>query len=474
MRKANPSITIWLLSGLVLLNLGLKLAWTGVNELSGDEPFTVYWSLRPYRELFGMLRTENNPPLYFLLMHEWQQMVPLDPVWLRVPSAIFSALTVWPLFLLGRRLGGLRAGVTAALLFTFSQHSYAFAHEVRAYSLLVLACTWAMWQLVRLADDRQRHPSRRPATIAWLLAANVLATWAHYFGWLVVGLELVLVFTVPLLRPVRPKMLATVLLTVLLSLPLAATLRDQAGTSLSRGTWLEVPSVEEPYNMVMRWSNAPVVAVLFILLLAFVLVRRRGRTAGLAIPLLWTFLPLVGMFLISLRFPIYLDRYLLFASPGFYLLVGLAVTSLPVGGWMARAAALGCIVAMAVTFAPWKDTGLHPSRVVAQTAAWQEGATTVLIQPGWYGLTYAWATDPELFKSAAPLDITLRESGIWTLPSNQFATLDSSWSTVIHIDAWALLTDPEGEVLRTLRSTGVQVDSVEADKKVWVRRFRPH
>ncbi|MCB0772754.1 MAG: hypothetical protein KDB93_05220, partial [Flavobacteriales bacterium] len=103
----------WLLAALLALNLALKLAWTGVNELAGDEPFTLYWSLRPLQELFGMLRTENNPPLYFLLLHGWLKWVPLDPAWLRVPSALFSSLTVWPLFLLGRKLGGTGAAATA-------------------------------------------------------------------------------------------------------------------------------------------------------------------------------------------------------------------------------------------------------------------------------------------------------------------------------------------------------------------------
>lgn len=469
--RNEKRISAWLLPALVLLNLALKLAWTGVNELAGDEPFTVYWSQRSFSELFGMLRTENNPPLYFLIMHGWQQLVPLDPAWLRIPSALFSALTVWPLFLLGRRLGGPLAGATAALLFTFSQHSYGFAHEVRAYPLLVLACTWAVWQLVRLADDRQRHPSLRAATIGWLVVANVVATWAHYFGWLMVGLELVLVFAVPLLRPARAKMLAAALLTLLASLPLLGILRDRAGSSLSQGTWLEVPTWEEPYNMLLRWSNAPVVAVLFIGLITAALIFRKAHRHHLLLPLLWVLVPLIGMFLISFRFPIYLDRYLLFASPGFYLLVAVAAGTWPGSKWTVRSASLGCILAMALTFTPWKDTGPHPSRVAAQVEAWRDAHTAVVIQPAWYDLTYAWAVDPRLFKGAAPLGLTLREANVYPVPGATLPPLDSTITTVVHIDAWASLTDPQAEVLQSLRSTYVQADSAEADRKVMVRRF---
>ena len=457
---------------MVLLNLLLKFTWLGVNELAGDEPFTVYWVQRPLAELFSMLRTENNPPLYFLLMHGWSKLVPLDPAWLRIPSALFSALTVWPLYLLGRRLGGTTVAVTAALLFTFSQHSYLFAHEVRAYSLLVLACTWAVWQLVRLADDPDRHPAIRSASIIWLVLANVLATWAHYFGWLMVGLELILVFAVPMLRPVRVKMLAAAGITALCSLPLLGILFARAGSSLGKGTWLQAPGFEEPYNMVVRWANAPVVAVVFLALIAFSLARARGRSTNLALPTIWAAIPLLGMFLVSFIFPIYLDRYLLFASVAFYLLVALSASQIPISPRISWLISAGCILAMAVTFKPWKGNNQHPSQVVAQVEAWRDAQTAVIIQPAWYDLTYAWASDPKLYNGMAPVELAMRERLVFPVVGNAVPVLDTTITAVVHIDAWASLTDPEQRVLSSLRSSYVQIDSVEADRKIMLRLFR--
>lgn len=456
---------------LLAVNLGLKVAWCGLHELGGDEPFTVYWALRPLSALFGMLRTENNPPLYFLIMHGWLKLVPLDPAWIRLPSAVFSTLTVWPLFLLARRLGGGLAAVTAGLLFTFSQHHYAFAHEARAYSLLVLACTWAAWQLLRLSRPGTGTPVQGTASMAALVAANVLATWAHYFGWLMLGLEIGLCFAVAELRPVRAKVLAAALLTVLCNLPLLAILGSRAADSLGHGTWLSPPTWEEPYNMVLRWSNAPVVAVLFMGLVAWGLWRRKPG-GQLALPLWWTLLPLVGMFLLSFLFPVYLDRYLLFASPGFYLLVALSAAGASGQQRVRMGLCTGCVVAMAATFTPWKDGGAHPSRVVAQVAAWQRPGTAVLLQPPWYDLSYAWALDKQLYTGASPVDLALKERKVHPVQAADMPALDSSITTVVHVDAWAALTDPEGRVLRELRRRYLQVDSAEADRKVHLRLFR--
>jgi hypothetical protein len=127
---------------------------------------------------------------------------------------------------------------------------------------------------------------------------------------------------------------------------------------------------------------------------------------------------------------------------------------------------------MALTFAPWKNTGPHPSRVVAQVEAWRDAHTAVVIQPAWYDLTYAWAVDPKLFKGAAPLNLTLREANVYPVPGASLPPLDSTITTVVHIDAWASLTDPRADVLQELRRTYVQADSAGADKKVMMRLFR--
>jgi hypothetical protein len=468
---ARPSKTVlWAVPALLALNLCLKLGWHGTHELAGDEPFTVYWAQRPLSELFGMLRTENNPPLYFLIMHYWSMVVPLDPSWLRVPSALVSSLAVWPLFLLGRRMGGVVTGFTAALLYTFSQHHFQFAHEARTYSLLVLACTWAAWQLVRLADA-PRYPSLLPPSVLWLVAANTIATWTHYFGWLMIGLELVMAFSVAALRPVRAKLLAAIVLIALLNLPLFGVLLARAGTSLGHGTWLQAPAWDEPYSMLVRWSNAPVVAVIFLVLIGLAVARRGMGASFLAISGLWCGVPLVLMFLVSYLFPVYLDRYLLFASMGFYLLVAQTGLRHPLGKvppWLIQA---GCVLAMGITFSPWAAGTLHPSRVVAQVDRWRDEHTAVIIQPGWYGLSYAWAVSPQFFKGAAPVELALKEQHVYPLEGSLMPPLDSTVTSVVQIDAWASLTDPGHSVLNALRSRFHQIDSSVVDEKVILRRF---
>lgn len=383
--------------GLLALNALLKFSWLGVNELSGDEPFTVFWATRPLNEFWQMLRTENNPPLYFLLIKAWTGCVPLEEAWLRVPSALFSVLTVWPLFLLARGLGDTAMAVAASLLFTFNNHQYGFAHEVRGYSLLLLLTTLAAWLVVRGVGS---HPVRSTTMLPVVFGALV---WTHFFGWLVIGLLGICVHVLPELRDERRRFLFASLIAVGVFLPYGLIFFQRAGESIAHGTWVDPHGPEEIWHMVRRWSNQSVVTLLLLLPLLLVLFRERLRPFALRFALLWWLLPLIGLWLVQWWVPAYVDRYLLFASVGFYLGTGYAVTNTVRTGTGRWAAPVVAIAAMALTFTPWKDNDQHPSRVAVQVRAWQGLAAKfpVLVHPFWYKPTL-WAHMDRSVDSVAP------------------------------------------------------------------------
>jgi hypothetical protein len=454
----------WLLPALVLANLAVKLLWLGRTELAHDEPFTVMAAHNRWEVLKVILWSENNPPLHFILTKLWSGLVPLDAAWLRVPSAIFSALVVWPLFRLGTAFGGIRVGVVAALLFTFSNYHYGFAHEVRAYALFTLLAAAGVWQVWRIKEGRR-------GAVVLLALLNIAMVFNHFFGWLMVGVQFLIVM-LPAFRPARKAVLLVLGATLLSYLPYVAVFLTRLSSSVSDGTWLTTPEPEELYNMIWRWSNAPVLAVALLLVIVIALVRTKGKAPGMALGLIWTFVPLFGMFLVSYQVPMFLDRYLVYAAPGFCLLSAISLSLVlneGRGRWVPAAAV---VAGMAFTFRPWADDGLHPSRVVEQVQLWQEGQHPVLIDPDFYAPTYAWHLDRELFRDSASLESGLSERNVLLVSDpHRFINVDPDEDAVILVDSWSALTDPEQRTKRHLREHWPQVDSVEADKKVWVYRF---
>ncbi|MCC6542369.1 MAG: hypothetical protein IT225_09135 [Flavobacteriales bacterium] len=219
--------------------------------------------------------------------------------------------------------------------------------------------------------------------------------------------------------------------------------------------------------MVWRWSNAPVLAVLFLGSILAACIKDRLRSTALRLGLVWTFVPLVGMFLVSYQVPIFLDRYLVYAAPGFALLVATSVVNLlpssPARNVLAGLPAVGLLL----TFTPWKDNGLHPSRVVQLETTWCDGACSVEVLPPWYWLTHLAATDIRSLQRPAQQHMAF-SNGDQTGKGG----MNDQPGTAIVIDAGAELVDPTRAWYTRLKTTHPQVDSVEATHKVWIYRFR--
>lgn len=457
----------FVLLALVLLNAVLKLCWLGVNELSGDEPFTVFWSQQRTSDLLAMFQEENNPPLYFFLMKWWSAVTPYEVPWLRVPSAVFSVLAVWPLFLFVRRHATLWTAVAASLLFTFCNEHYTYAHEVRAYSLLTLLTITGMWQVDRLARNG-------PRAVLWLALVNTALVYTHFMGWAAIGIQFLCTLMVPEWRAGHKRWFTAMLVTAALFVPYGWVFAQRVGTSVAQGTWLTAPAWDEPYSMLWRWSNAPVVTVLFLLAVVGGFWKSKLKGVLERVGLIWCGVPLVGLFLFSFAVPLYLDRYLVWAAPGFAVLVAVCLS--PLGKeTVARAGLVVASVAMLVTFVPWKSNGMRPSVVVALKDKLGGSWFHADVIPHWYILNYAAAGDLSLFrhKEAVPIwkafqDVASKRDRLATIEPHGDAFKDS----LVLVKACDPCPASEERYMEVLRSTFRSVDSVEADRNVWVYRFR--
>lgn len=445
------------LLAILLISLGSRLLWLDHGALAHDEPFTVYWSQQPADALRAMLRTENNPPLHFVITRAWSRLVPFEPEWLRLPSAVASALLAWPVFLIALRLGSLRAALTASLLIVLSNFHHGFANEVRAYALFTLLGAWSAWLLVRMAAA-DRKPSALPLALVW-----TLLVYTHFFGWLMIGLQCLMALAWPAARVRWRTLLASLLFTLVAFSPYFLVFALRARTSIAEGTWLEAPAWEEPYNMVWRWSNAPVLAVAFLVLTAAALFRNRLAAPLLRIAFIWTMAPLLGMFAVSFAVPIYLDRYLAFAAPGFALLVAAGIDALRIDRRWAHALAAMAVMGMALTFRPAGTKRYAPEGVARQVAEWCGDECHVEVVPAWYWLNLLAAQDiASLRRDQSHL---LRGS-----PHVPDAGQAAALGPTVLVDgsgsaAFARLKDQ-------YRTVYAEADSVEADHRVWVHRYR--
>jgi mannosyltransferase len=301
---------------------------------------------------------------------------------------------------------------------------------------------------------------------------NVLLVYTHFFGWLVVGLQGLLVFVLPELRGLRRGFVWGAALTAAWFLPYAAIFIGRMAQSVDEGTWLTAPTPEELYNMVWRWSNAPVLTVAALALIAGAAWKDRLRGTGIRFAAIWAFVPLFGMFAASQVVPMFLDRYLVYAAPGFALLVGLSMNTLAPVPRLRAAAGLALGLGMAATFTPWKDTGLHPSRVVQAEKDLCAGSCSVEVLPQWYWITHLAAKDIRSLQRSTGQHMAYFEHTSTGSDAQVPSAPPDTVPVALVIDAGAHLVDPTRNWYSRLRAIYPRVDSVEADRKVWVYRFQ--
>jgi uncharacterized membrane protein len=91
------------------------------------------------------LLSDTNPPLYYLLLHQWTRLLGCGDAVLRLMSVV-CGLACFPLiWSLARQVAGRSAPVPACTLFTFSPLCVYYTTEGRMYALLVFWVVSLLW-----------------------------------------------------------------------------------------------------------------------------------------------------------------------------------------------------------------------------------------------------------------------------------------------------------------------------------------
>jgi hypothetical protein len=144
----------WLALLLTLVGGFLRLFQLGMRGMWLDETFSVWLANQNLGEMLGwMVKIDQHPPLYYLLLHAWIADFGDTPYYARLLSALFGTATIPIIYLTGKRLSGFVMGLAAAALLAFSPFNIYYAQEARMYTLLTFNAAVAMYALVRLLGD---------------------------------------------------------------------------------------------------------------------------------------------------------------------------------------------------------------------------------------------------------------------------------------------------------------------------------
>lgn len=150
LERFAPGLVIFL----VLVGGFLRVLLLGTKGMWVDETFSVWVAYHNIPDmLHWIIKVDQHPPLYYLLLHAWVANYGGTPYYARLLSALFGTATIPIIYLIGKRMSGGLAGLAAAVFLTFSPFNIYYAQETRMYTLLTFNVAVAIYALVRLLSD---------------------------------------------------------------------------------------------------------------------------------------------------------------------------------------------------------------------------------------------------------------------------------------------------------------------------------
>ncbi len=321
---------------IILLAFLLRVYRLDHQSLRYDEGFSVYLARMSPGEITVRTASDIHPPLYYYLLHLWLGPFGDSEFVLRFFSLVFGLLTVPLIYVLGRRLLSTASGLLSALFLAISPLYLWYSQEARVYTLVTFLCLLSSYLLLRALEGK--------ASFLWggYILVNVLAVYSHFYAFFVLAFHLLFLLVWWAVNRKRDTLLAGLLsqgVVALAYLPWSGFVlrRYAADVSYWRGELVFTEVVRKTLILfstghTILESRAQPIAVVYgtLVLLGLVasVLHRNSLPAKGWSPLLtalfltlYLFIPLLLLFLISYQRPKFHPRYLMVASPAFFLLI---------------------------------------------------------------------------------------------------------------------------------------------------------
>lgn len=324
---AVPNAAVVVIVAACAIMLGLSFFALGRQSLWFDEGATIAYARLGWVDLaHAMTKSDIFFVLYYTLIHLWRLPFGESETALRALSALCGAGAVVAIAAVAWRLAGSRAAVIAAIITVVNPLGFNLAREARPYSLLLLFT--ALMALAFLGAERR--PTLRNWSVFALTAA--IAAYVHVFALLAVA---AFVIWAALLRRdlFRTGLTLAVVATGIAVLPIIVIISTYDVNATN--SWI-LPSGSPRAIITLlhsfAGSRASLVLAALVVAAAIWIARKRpvriaeGRVAFVVS---WLVVPIVLAYTVSLRKPVFVDKYLVEALPAFIIGIAIAVSTLP-------------------------------------------------------------------------------------------------------------------------------------------------
>ncbi len=333
----------------ILTGLGLliRLYRIGQESLWFDETLSVFFARQPFWISLDRMIEEglHHSPLFYILLRPFMQIDQLE-LSARLLSALLGTLAIPLMGWIVQELVSPFGGILAAAIIAFNPYHVWYSREARMYTLMFLASAGAMLCFLRIVRDQPNWKHWAGLVFFTSIAINT-----HHFGFYLPLIQFV--FIVLTLRKnylILRKWVLAMFLSGLTFVPwIIYVVRTGQfyGSSASTRAAVLTDLLKTFWNFTLGYTIQVTLFVVVGLVIFGMLALKglqtiTGTTRKLL--LIWLLLPPLLTFLISLRLPLYMDRYLIISMPPLIVLVAAGLASLkPIALQAGLIAAVGVV-----------------------------------------------------------------------------------------------------------------------------------
>ena len=310
---------MFVLALIILFALLLRMIELGAKSFSEDEIFSMLMARHRLHDfLWELTHGEGNMAAYYIALRFWIHLGQSELV-VRGLSVLFALATVPAIYLLSARAFGRRAGLTAALLLSINGFHIVYSQDARSYTLWVFLVTLSSLSFLQCV----RQGSRR--NWLWYIAISTAATYVHIFTALVLVSHFIFLLFLP--RRIAPwrRFVPSGAAIAFLALPME--LLAVFGDKARHLSWVPKTTASGVYELFVKLAGAPIlgIAASFLLLVYSIPIvtgivasaRSDEKEEKWQLTFFWTWLlvPIFLALLISIRQPMFVDRFLIICLP---------------------------------------------------------------------------------------------------------------------------------------------------------------
>jgi len=191
LQRKRVSLAALIVPCLILIYALLRI-WNAPSYcLWVDEVYSLQFARESWNRLIDVVADDIvHPPFFYMVLKGWIAVGGENLTWLRLFPILWSVAAIAPFLGLCRQLE-LKPAQRNLALFLLAINAFLihYAQELRMYSMLQFISLSSLYLFVRYV---QTPKAERWLTLS-LFAVNLLLVYTHYYGWLVLGTEVLYV-----------------------------------------------------------------------------------------------------------------------------------------------------------------------------------------------------------------------------------------------------------------------------------------